>query len=81
MPRGVSMPDFTLQGSHAGKDFAARGGKDRVDGLFTLLDAKQAERLSRRLQVAGYGLDFRRFSAVYQPAMKDYRFSSESLLR
>lgn len=70
-----------LHDYHAGKDFAARGGKDRVDGLFTLLDAKQAERLAKRLRMPGYGLDFRRFSAVYQPAMKDYRFSSEPLLR
>lgn len=70
-----------LHDYHAGKDFAARGGKDRVDALFTLLDAQQAERLAKRLRVPGYGLDFRRFSAAYRPAMKDYRFSIEPLLR
>ena len=70
-----------LHDYHAGKDFAARGGKDRVAPLFSLLDAKQAGRLARRLQVPGYGLDFRSFSAVYRPAIKDYGFSIKPLLQ
>lgn len=70
-----------LHDYHAGQDFAARGGKDRVAPLFSLLDARQSRRLSRRLQVPGYGLDFRTFSAVYRPAIKDYGFSIEPLLQ
>ncbi|WP_339411174.1 ABC transporter substrate-binding protein [Pseudomonas sp. EA_35y_Pfl2_R5] len=70
-----------LHDYHAGLDFASRGGKDRVDQLFSLLDAKQAEHLQQRLKVPGYGLDFRQFSAVYHPQIKDYGFSIKPLLQ
>ncbi|MBU1283906.1 MAG: ABC transporter substrate-binding protein [Gammaproteobacteria bacterium] len=70
-----------LHDYHAGVDFAARGGKDRVDQLFSLLDAKQAAYLKKRLKVPGYGLDFRQFSAVYRPQIKDYGFSIKPLLQ
>jgi len=70
-----------LHDYHAGLDFAERGGKDRVDPLFSLLDAKQAARLQQRLKVPGYGLDFRQFSALYRPQIKNYRFSIKPLLQ
>lgn len=70
-----------LHDYHAGLDFAARGGKDRVDQLFSLLDAEQAARLQKRLKVKGYGLDFRQFSARYRPQIKDYGFSIKPLLQ
>lgn len=69
-----------LHDYHAGLDFADRGGKDRVDPLFSLLDAKQAAHLQKRLKVPGFGLDFRQFSAVYRPQLKDYQFSIQPLL-
>lgn len=70
-----------LHDYHAGQDFAARGGKDRVDQLFSLLDAEQAAHLQQRLKVPGFGLDFRQFSAVYHPQIKDYGFSINPLLQ
>lgn len=70
-----------LHDYHAGQDFARRGGKDQVAPLFRLLDARQAARLARRLAQPGYGLDFRRFSAVQRPRMKAYAFSIDALLR
>nr|WP_274611275.1 ABC transporter substrate-binding protein [Pseudomonas lalucatii] len=70
-----------LHDHHAGQDFALRGGKDRVDALFSLLDKQQAAALLKRLRMPGYGLDFRQFSALYQPDMSNYRFSVEPLLR
>uniref|UniRef100_UPI0030DA1178 ABC transporter substrate-binding protein n=1 Tax=Pseudomonas sp. EA_35y_Pfl2_R111 TaxID=3088689 RepID=UPI0030DA1178 len=70
-----------LHDYHAGQDFAARGGKDRVDQLFSLLNVKQAAHLQQRLKVPGYGLNFRQFSAVYQPQIKDYQFSIKPLLQ
>ncbi|MFP5422206.1 MAG: ABC transporter substrate-binding protein [Gammaproteobacteria bacterium] len=70
-----------LHDYHAGLDFAERGGKDRVDPLFSLLDAKQAAHLQKRLKVPGFGLDFRQFSAVYRPQLKDYQFSIQPLLQ
>ncbi len=70
-----------LHDYHAGLDFAQRGGKDRVDQLFSLLDAQQATRLQQRLNVPGYGLDFRQFSAVYRPQIKNYGFSVKPLLQ
>ncbi|MDT4880944.1 hypothetical protein FQZ97_1167490 [compost metagenome] len=69
-----------LHDYHAGQDFAVRGGKDRTAPLFSLLDATQSALLSKRLQVPGYGLDFRQFSALYQPGMNDYSFSIKPLL-
>ena len=70
-----------LHDYHAWLDFAQRGGKDRVDQLFSLLDAQQATRLQQRLNVPGYGLDFRQFSAVYRPQIKNYGFSVKPLLQ
>ncbi|HZX15531.1 MAG TPA: ABC transporter substrate-binding protein [Pseudomonas sp.] len=70
-----------LHDYHAGLDFAARGGKERVDQLFSLLDVKQAAHLRQRLKVPGYGLNFRQFSAVYHPQIKDYGFSIKPLLQ
>ncbi len=70
-----------LHDYHAGQDFAGRGGKDRVAPLFRLIDAGQAKRLSKRLKVPDYGLDFRQYSAVYRPGMKGYRFSISALLQ
>ena len=69
-----------LHDYHAGIDFAERGGKNRVDQLFSLLDAGQAARLQQRIRRKGYGLDFRQFSALYRPQLKDYGFSSQALL-
>jgi ABC-type sugar transport system substrate-binding protein len=69
-----------LHDYHAGEDFAQRGGKDRVDPVFSLLDAEQAAALSKRLQVPGYGIDFRKFSALHQPGMTNYSFSVQPLL-
>lgn len=70
-----------LHDYHAGMDFAPRGGKDRIAPLLMSLDEAQAARLSKRLEVPGYGLDFRRFSAVYQRGMTDYDFSLAPLLK
>lgn len=70
-----------LHDYHAGLDFADRGGKDRVDQLFSLLDAQQAAHLQSRLKEPGYGLDFREFSAVHNPRIKNYNFSVEPLLQ
>tara|TARA_R100001244_G_scaffold116183_4_gene86313 strand:+ start:9384 stop:10496 length:1113 start_codon:yes stop_codon:yes gene_type:complete len=70
-----------LHDYHAGQDFAVRGGKDQIAPVFSLLDAEQSARLSTRLQVPGYDLDFRRFSALYQPRMRAYRFSITPLLQ
>ncbi|WXL24031.1 ABC transporter substrate-binding protein [Ectopseudomonas mendocina] len=69
-----------LHDYHAGKDFAERGGKDRVDDLFTLVDEKQAAQLMRHMKMPGYGLNFKNFSAVYKPQIKDYQFSIEDML-
>ena len=70
-----------LHDYHAGLDFAARGGKDRVDPLFSLLDVKQAAHLQKLLKVPGSTLDFRQFSAVYRPQIRDYGFSIKPLLQ
>ncbi|WP_256582905.1 ABC transporter substrate-binding protein [Pseudomonas sp. HMWF032] len=70
-----------LHDYHAGTDFATRGGKDRVETLFTVLDADQAKRLQKRLSSQGYGLDFRQFSAVYNPNIRNYGFSVLPLLQ
>jgi ABC-type sugar transport system substrate-binding protein len=64
----------------AGLDFAARGGKDRQDPLFMRLDKDQAKRLLSRIEGKGYGLNFRRFSAVYNPHIRNYQFSLQPLL-
>ena len=64
----------------AGLDFAARGGKDRQDPLFMRLDKPQAAHLLKRIKEQGYGLNFRRFSALYQPQLRNYHFSLQPLL-
>ncbi|UVE19502.1 ABC transporter substrate-binding protein [Pseudomonas sp. LS44] len=69
-----------LHDYHAGLDFAARGGIERKDRLFVLLDAQQAGKLRNRLQKKDFDLDFRRFSAVGQPHMRNYTFSLRPLL-
>jgi hypothetical protein len=70
-----------LHDYHAGLDFAERGGKDRVDQLFSILTAQQAAHLQRRLKVPGYGLNFHEFSAVHNPKIKNYNFSVKPLLQ
>ena len=69
-----------LHDYHAGQDFAQRGGKDRMLSVFRSLDAQQAARLAQRLRMPGYGLDFKRFSAVYHPDLQQYDFSVAPLL-
>ncbi|AYC35073.1 LacI family transcriptional regulator [Pseudomonas cavernae] len=64
----------------AGLDFALRGGKDRQDPLFMLLDPGQSKKLLQHVQQKGFNLDFRRFSAVGHPDMRDYQFSLRPLL-
>lgn len=70
-----------LHDHHAGEDFASRGSVDRVAKLFTLVDEKQAAILQKRIERKGYGIDFRQFSAVYQPQLRDYAFSIDAMLR
>lgn len=65
----------------AGLDFAERGGKDQMARLLRLVDAWQAKKLLRRIESADLGLDFRRFSATRNRAMKSYSCSIDSLLR
>lgn len=65
----------------AGLDFAERGGKDQMARLLRLVDAGQAKKLLKRIGSADLGLDFRRFSATRNRAMKAYSCSIDSLLR
>ncbi len=65
----------------AGLDFAERGGKDQTARLLRLVDARQAKKLQARLARSDIGLDFRRFSATRNPAMKEYACSIDELLR
>ncbi|MDH0894634.1 MULTISPECIES: ABC transporter substrate-binding protein [unclassified Pseudomonas] len=65
----------------AGMDFAERGGKDQMARLLRLVDAGQAKKLLKRIGSADLGLDFRRFSATRNRAMKAYSCSIDSLLR
>ncbi|MCU1717014.1 ABC transporter substrate-binding protein [Pseudomonas sp. 5P_3.1_Bac2] len=69
-----------LHDYHKGKDFELRGGKDRLDPLFTVLNPEQVRRLQQRLNRPGYGLDFRQFSSVYHEDMQNYNFSLQPLL-
>jgi len=64
----------------AGLDFAERGGKDRVAKLHMLLDQTQTKRMLRYINQGGNRLDFRRFSAVHHPQIRDYQFSVLPLL-
>ena len=70
-----------LHDHYAGEDFASRGSVDRVAKLFTLVDENQAAILQKRIERKGYGIDFRHFSAVYQPQLRDYAFSIDAMLR
>lgn len=67
---------------HHGKDFAEVGPIHRVEPLFVLLDATQAKRF---LEVFGEGrfapVDFRAYSRVRNPGLKEYRFSVLPLLK
>jgi ABC-type sugar transport system substrate-binding protein len=65
----------------AGLDFAERGGKDQMAHLLRLVDAQQAKKLQARLDRAKTGLDFKRFSATRNPAMRAYSCSIDELLR
>ena len=65
----------------AGMDFAARGGKAQMARLLRLVDARQAKHLMSRLERPGKGLDFRRFSATRNPALRQYACSIDELLR
>jgi hypothetical protein len=65
----------------AGLDFAARGGKDQQADLFHLLSKQESTRLLRRLDKHVAKLDFRRFSAAFNPSLQGYDCSNEALLR
>ena len=60
-----------------GVDIGARGGRNRQEALFQLIDAAQARRLSGPLPL----VDFRALSAVGKPASYRYPFSLHLLLR
>lgn len=60
-----------------GVDIDARGGRNRQQALFQLIDAAQARRLSGPLP----SVDFRALSAVGKPASYRYPFSLQLLLR
>jgi ABC-type sugar transport system substrate-binding protein len=60
-----------------GVDIGARGGRNRQQALFQLIDAAQARRLSGPLP----SVDFRALSAVGKPASYRYPFSLQLLLR
>jgi len=65
----------------AGMDFAERGGKAQMARLLRLVDAHEARHLMSRLERSGKGLDFRRFSATRNPALRQYACSIDELLR
>lgn len=65
----------------AGLDFAARGGKDQQADLFRLLNKQESIRLLRRIDKHEANLDFRRFSAAFNPGLQGYNCSIEALLR
>jgi len=60
-----------------GVDIGARGGRNRQQALFQLIDAAQARRLSGPLP----SVNFRALSAVGKPASYRYPFSLQLLLR
>lgn len=65
----------------AGLDFAARGGKDQQADLFRMLNKQESLRLLRRIDRHEANLDFRRFSAAFNPRLQGYGCSIEALLR
>jgi len=69
-----------LHDYHAGLDFAERGGVEQTVQLFTLLDEPQALKMLKVIRQRGIGLDFRRFSAVGRPEMREYDFSLQTLV-
>ena len=60
-----------------GVDIGARGGRNRQETMFQLIDAAQARRLLGPLP----SVDFRALSAVGKPASYRYPFSLQLLLR
>ncbi|MDP1614056.1 MAG: ABC transporter substrate-binding protein [Sulfuritalea sp.] len=67
----VMLYDF-----HHGRDFAAVGPIERSEPLFVMLTPGQAERfLEWQAAARPSGLDFKAFSRVHHPELRDYRFS------
>ncbi|MGA4635289.1 ABC transporter substrate-binding protein [Pseudomonas solani] len=85
---GLVGGNFTLGGwamvllhdYDAGQDFVRRGGKDLQANVYVQLDAERARRLLARVQGKGLNLDFRAYSAVYNPGLRVYRFGMQPLL-
>lgn len=85
---GLVGGNFTLGGwamvllhdYDAGQDFVRRGGKDLQANVYVQLDAERARRLLARMQGKGLNLDFRAYSAVYNPGLRVYRFGMQPLL-
>ena len=61
---------------HHGRDFKEVGPLERVEPLFVMIDKKQARRF---LEVFGesqfQSVDFKQFSRIHNPRLKEYRFS------
>ncbi|HEY6898003.1 MAG TPA: ABC transporter substrate-binding protein [Rhodocyclaceae bacterium] len=67
---------------HHGKDFAQVGPLERTEPLFMMLDAGQAKRFVELFGESRFEpIDFRSFSRVHNPKLKDYRFSLQPLLK
>lgn len=61
---------------HHGRDFAAVGPVERSEPLFVMLTPRQAGRFLEWQAAARLtGLDFKAFSRVHNPGLRDYRFS------
>ncbi|OHC64420.1 MAG: hypothetical protein A3H93_05140 [Rhodocyclales bacterium RIFCSPLOWO2_02_FULL_63_24] len=61
---------------HHGRDFAAVGPVERSEPLFVMLTPRQAGRFLEWQAAARLtGLDFKTFSRVHNPGLRDYRFS------
>lgn len=61
---------------HHGRDFAAVGPIERSEPLFVMLTPRQAGRfLEWQAATRLSGLDFKAFSRVHNPRLRDYRFS------
>jgi len=71
-----------LHDHHHGKDFANDEGVELNVSMFTLFSSKDAERFNQRYAAGQFdGIDFRRFSKVYQPQLRRYDFSFRQLLQ
>ncbi|WP_165665175.1 ABC transporter substrate-binding protein [Metapseudomonas otitidis] len=64
----------------AGQDFVLRGGKDLQANVYMQLDVEHARRLLARMSSKELGLDFRTYSALYNPGLRVYRFTMKPLL-